>query len=378
VWWVGIAAVVIAGGVLLWRSPAPQKTAAAPAAVPVTVAAAEHRDVPILLPSLGTVQASNTVSIHSQIDGKLQTINFVEGQQVHKGDTLAEIDPRSLQAALDQAVAKKAQDQAQLVAAQKDLARFQALAAKSFETQQNLDQQVAKVDQLRATVDADQGAIEAAQTQLSYTKITAPIDGRVGFRQLDVGNVIHAGDPNPLTVLTQIQPSVATFTLPQKNLLDVRDAMQRGPVPVRAFDQDNLRELAQGQLLLIDNQIDQTTNTIRLKASFDNKDDRLWPGEFVRVSVQVDTKKDAVTIPPVALQRGVQGFYTWVIKPDSTAEQRTVEATPVNDDIVIVSKGLEAGERVVINGQYRVQPGAKVDAKTEADSQTAKVADNPS
>jgi multidrug efflux system membrane fusion protein len=154
--------------------------------------------------------------------------------------------------------------------------------------------------------------------------------------------------------------------------------MQRGPVPVRAFDQDNLRELAQGQLLLIDNQIDQTTNTIRLKASFDNKDDRLWPGEFVRVSVQVDTKKDAVTIPPVALQRGVQGFYTWVIKPDSTAEQRTVEATPINDDIVIVSKGLEAGERVVVNGQYRVQPGAKVDAKTEADSQTAKVADNPS
>src|SRR5581483_7949947 len=263
----------------------PPKSAVGPPVVPVTVASAERRDVPILLTSLGTVQASNTVVIHSQIDGKLRTINFVEGQQVHQGDTLAEIDPRSLQAVLDQAVAKKAQDQAQLVAAQKDLARFQALAAKSFETQQNLDQQQAKVDQFTATVAADQGAIEAAQTQLSYTKITAPIDGRVGFRQLDVGNVIHANDQNPLTVLTQIQPSVATFTLPQKNLTDVREAVQRGPVSITARDQDNVSELAQGTLLLIDNQIDQTTNTIRLKANFPNKDERLWPGEFVRIVV---------------------------------------------------------------------------------------------
>src|SRR5204862_6788157 len=230
--------------------------------------------------------------------------NFVEGQEVRKGDTLAVIDPRAVQAALDQAVAKKAQDQAQLIAAQKDLERFQALARKSFETQQNLDQQQAKVDQLKATIDADQGAIESAQTQLSYAPITAPIECRVGIRQLDAGNVIHANDSTPLTVLTQIRPSVATFTLPQKDLADVRDAMLRGPVHVTALDQDNVRALANGDLLLIDNQIDQSTSTIRLKARFANEDERLWPGEFVRVRIEVAVRNNALTVPPVALQRG--------------------------------------------------------------------------
>jgi multidrug efflux system membrane fusion protein len=224
------------------------------AAVPVTIADAQQRDVPIYLEGLGTVQASNTVAVRSQIDGKLLSVNFVEGQEVHQGDTLATIDPRTLQAALAQAQAKKAQDEAQLVAAQKDLERFQTLARKSFETQQNLDQQQAKVDQLKATIDADQGAIESAQTQLSYATITAPFDGRVGFRQLDAGNVIHASDTNPLTVLTQIRPVVAIFTLPEKNLAAVREAMLRGPVPVTALDQDNAQERAQGTLLLIDNQ----------------------------------------------------------------------------------------------------------------------------
>ena len=262
--------------------------------VPVTVADAQQRDVPIFLAGLGTIQASNTIAIRSQIDGTLQSVNFVEGQEVHKGDTLAVIDPRALQAALDQAVARKAQDQAQLIAAQKDLERFQTLARKSFETQQNLDQQQAKVDQLKASIAADQGAIESAQTQLSYATITAPIDGRVGFRQVDAGNIIHANDPNPLTVLTQIRPSVATFTLPQKDLGDVREAMLRGSVPVIAFDQDNVRELARGELLLVDNQIDQTTSTIRLKARFANEDEKLWPGEFVRVRTEVGVRNGAV------------------------------------------------------------------------------------
>jgi multidrug efflux system membrane fusion protein len=365
-WLAGIAVAILAAVVLIWgRSGQTSRAASVPAPVPVTVAQAASRDVPILLTSLGTVQASNTISIHSQIDGKIQSVNFVEGQQVHKGDTLAVIDRRSLQAALDQVVAKKAQDQAMLVAAQKDLARFKVLALKSFETQQNLDQQQAKVDQLTATIDADNGAIESAQTQLAYATITAPTDGRVGFRQVDVGNIIHANDQNPLTVLTQIRPSVATFTLPQKHLENVREAMRRGTVAVLAFDQDNVKQLARGELLLIDNQIDQTTNTIRLKASFANEDDSLWPGEFVHLSVQVDVRKNAVTVPPVALQRGPQGFYAWVVKPDNTAEQRPIEATTVNDEIAMVTKGLTAGERIVINGQYRIQPGARVDAKTE-------------
>jgi membrane fusion protein, multidrug efflux system len=329
------------------------------------VATVERHDVPIFLQGLGTVQASNTIAVHSQIDGKLQSVNFDEGQEVHRGDTLAVIDPRALQAALDEAVAKKAQDQAQLTGAQKDLTRFKTLVLRSAETQQNVDSQQAKVDQLKATIDADQAAIESAQTQLSYATITAPIDGRVGFRQVDVGNIIHANDQNPLTVLTQIRPVVATFTLPQKDLAAVRSAMLHGSLPVLAFDQDNNSQLAAGELLLVDNQIDQTTSTIRLKARFPNTDDQLWPGEFVRLRLQVDTRKDAETIPPMALQRGPQGYFAWVIKSDNTAEQRPIEATPVNDDVAIVSKGLSPDERVVVDGQYWLQPGARVDAKTD-------------
>jgi multidrug efflux system membrane fusion protein len=267
-------------------------------------------------------------------------------------------------------VAKKKQDEAMLVSAQKDLERFKSLATRDYATQQSVDQQQAKVDQLKASIDADQGAIDAAQTQLSYTTIMAPIDGKVGFRQVDAGNIIHANDVNPLTVLTKIRPSNAILTLPQKDLADVREAMLRGPVTVLAFDQNNTRQLGAGRLLLIDNVIDQTTSTIRLKAEFPNEDDRLWPGEFVHLRVQVDTRRKAVTVPPMALQRSPQGLYAWVVKPDSTVEQRTVEATTVSADIAIASRGLDAGEEVVVNGQYRLQPGARVDAK-RVDAQPA-------
>jgi len=255
----------------------------------------------VFLDALGTVQASNTIAVRSQIDGPLQSVNFTEGQEVHQGDTLAVIDPRPLRAALDQAVAKKGEDQAQLVSAQKDLERSKQLATRGYATPQTVDQQQAKVDQLKALIDADQAAIESAQTQLSYTTITAPIDGRVGFRQLDAGNVIHAGDQTPLTVLTQIRPVIAVFTLPQENLSGVREAMLDGDVPVFAFDQDNTRQLAQGQLMLIDNQIDQTTSTMRLKARFPNDDDRLWPGEFVRVRYSATATAAATPTGPCAL-----------------------------------------------------------------------------
>ena len=366
----GLAVAIAAAVFVPWNRSGRAARAAPSSAIPVTVSTVSRRDVPIFLDSLGTVQASNTVAIHSQIDGKLQSVNFVEGQEVHKGDTLAVIDPRALQAALDQAVAKKAQDEAQLIAAQKDLDRFKTLIAKAAGTQQSVDQQQGKVDQLKATIDADEGAIESAQTQLSYTTITAPSDGHVGFRQVDAGNIIHVNDPNPLTVLTLIRPSVAVFTLPQKNLADVRDAMLRGPVPVSALDQDNTRELAQGELLLVDNQIDQTTSTIRLKARFPNEDDRLWPGEFVRLRVRIGTNANAVTVPPAALQRGPQGFYAWAIKPDNTAEQRAVEATPINANVVIVTKGLSVGEPVVVKGQYRLQAGSRVESTSEQASRT--------
>lgn len=351
--------------------PAPQAAARPVPVVPVTIAAAESRDVPIYLDALGTVSASNTVSIRSQITGTLQSVNFTEGQEVHQGDTLAIIDPRPLQAALTQATAKKAQDQAQVVSAQKDLARFTDLAKRDNATQQSVDQQQARVDQLKAMIDADQGAIENAQTQLSYATITAPFDGRVGFRQLDAGNIIHPSDAQPLTVLTQIRPAMVIFTLPQKNLGDVREAMLRGAVTVLAYDQDGVKQLSSGQLLLIDNQIDQATSTIRLKARFANDDSRLWPGEFVRIRAQVDAKQNAVTIPPPALQRGPNGFFAWVIKPDNTAEQRGVEATTPDSKTVIVTKGLNSGEKVVVNGAYRLQAGSRVDAKPAGTQQTA-------
>ncbi len=370
-WLAAVAAAAAIIAVVVDRRSAPPLVEPEQPAIPVTVAAAIQHDVPIFLSALGTAQAWNTITVHSQIDGTLQSVDFVQGQEVHKGDVLARIDPRSLQAALHQATAKKAEDQAQLVASQKDLQRFSTLAKKDFETQQNVDLQQAKVDTTQATIEADEAAIENAQTQLSYATITSPIDGRAGFRQVDAGNIIHANDPNPLTVITQIKPMQVTFTLPQGNLADVRDAMLRGSVLVLAFDQDNDHELARGELMLVNNQIDQTTSTISLRASFPNNDERLWPGEFIRVRIQVATRKNPITIPPAAVQRGPDGLYTWVIKPDHTADQRAIATVPVDTDAAIVTKGVGAGEQVVVNGQYRLEAGTKVDAKSQGAVQGA-------
>lgn len=363
-WIAGIAVAAVAGGAI-WRF-VPGKTHAPNSValpVPVSIAAAAMRDVPIFIGALGTAQARYTVAVHSQIDGPLQSVDFTEGQQVHKGDTLAVIDPRPLQAALDRATAKKGQDQAQFVAAQKDLTRFTTLGARGFDTQQNIDQQQAKVDQLKATVQADDAAIEAAQIQLGYATIKAPIGGRVGFRQIDPGNIIHANDANPLTVLTLTRPIDVVLTLPQGDLGRVREAMLKAPVQVLAYDQNDVAKLAEGQLRLIDNQIDQTTSTIRLKATFPNDDGRLWPGEFLHLRIHVDTQTDALAVPPAAIQRGPQGLYVWVVKPDNTAEQRPVDTISVDTSLTIVTKGLTAGDRVVVNGQSRLQPGTRVAAR---------------
>ena len=357
----GIAFASLAAAIIFWRHTTSQ--AAQPPArpsVPVTVTEAAVHDVPIYSHALGTVQALNTVAIRAQVNGQIVSINFRQGQEVHQGDVLAKIDPAALKAALDQAIAKKSQDEAQLIAAQKDLARFKALALKSFETQQNVDLQQAKVDTTKATIDADQAAIEAAQTQLDYATITAPIDGVVGFRQIDVGNIIHTTDVNPLTVLTQIKPTTVICTLPQSYLGLVREAMLRGEVRVLAFDQDGKNQLADGKLLLINNQIDQTTSTIQLKAEFPNDDQRLWPGEFVRVQLLITTRKNVVTIPAIALQRGPEGYYVWVVKADETVEQRPIEAFQADEDVVIATKGLNAGETVVLDGQSRLDVGTHV------------------
>lgn len=356
---------VLGAGGFYWywtQGPSPAHAARSPAvmSVPVSIAVAEQRDVPIYLSGLGTVQASFTVGIHSQVDGKLQEVFFTEGQHVKKGDLLARIDPRLFQAALDQAKAKSAQDRALLVAAEKDLERFKTLVAKNIESQQNVDRQQGSVDQLKASIDADTAMIETAQTNLDYTSITAPSDGRIGVRLVDPGNILHASDQGSIATLVLTQPSAVMFTLPARALDDVRAAMARGSLEVVAFDQDNVQELARGKLLLVDSIIDQATATIRLKAMFPNEDEKLWPGEFVNARVQLGTYNDAVVVPPSAVQRGPQGLFTWVISANNTAEPRPIALGTSMKDLTVVTSGLRDGERVVIGGQYKLKRGAPV------------------
>jgi multidrug efflux system membrane fusion protein len=275
------------------------KAAAAP--VPVAVAIASREDLPIYLSGLGVVQASFTVGIRPQVDGKLEQILFKEGQHVRKGDVLAKIDPRLYQAALDSAKAKKEQDEAQLISARKDLQRSRTLVNQFFETKQVVDQQQAKVEQVMAMVDADRATIETAQTNLDYTSIVAPSDGRMGVRLIDPGNIVHASDSSPIVTLTLTQPSAVMFTLSARSLDDVRDALASGPVEVTAFSQDNRRTLGKGTLLLIDNMVDQASATMRMKAMFANEDEQLWPGDFVNARVSLKVVRGALRIPSAAI-----------------------------------------------------------------------------
>jgi membrane fusion protein, multidrug efflux system len=332
------------------------------AAIPVSVAAATRQNIPIYLTGLGTVQASVSVDIRSQVDGKLEEVRFAEGQHVKKGDVLAKIDPRLFQAALDQARAKKAQDAALLAAAEKDLTRAKTLVLKEVGTQQNLDQQLAKVDQLKASLDSDDATIATAQTQLDYTTIVAPNDGRIGVRLVDPGNLVRASDTKPIANLVLTRPSAVLFTLPAQLLDNVREAMARGPVIATAFDQDNRRKLSSGKVLLIDNAVDLATATIRLKAIFANEDDQLWPGEFVNVRVLLETRKDAITIPTAAVQRGPQGLFTWVVSSNDSAVPRRIEIGPSTGDLTIVTSGVADGDRVVTDGQYKLRVNALVQA----------------
>jgi membrane fusion protein, multidrug efflux system len=360
-----ISAVVLAvAGVGAWylvdRAPAERATKATVAAVPVTVAIAAKEDLPIYLTGLGLVQASFTVGIRPQVDGKLEQVLFKEGEHVRKGDVLAKIDPRLYQAALDQAKAKKAQDEAQLISAQKDLGRSRTLVDKNFQTQQVVDQQQAKVDQLIASIDADKAFIETAQTQLDYTSVVAPSDGRMGVRMIDPGNIVHASDSAPIATLTLTKPAAVMFTLSARSLNDVRDAMARGPVEVVALSQDNRRTLGKGTLLLIDNIVDQASATMRLKAMFANQDEQLWPGDFVNARLSLEVRRDVLTVPSAAIQRGPDGIFTWVIDEKDVAHARTITSGPTTGDRTIVASGLTAGERVVVNGQYKLRQNSKV------------------
>ena len=340
--------------------PVRAATTASRPAIPVRVATVVRRDMPVYVTGLGSVQASFTIAIHSQVDGIMQEVLFTEGAKVKKGEVLARIDPRLYQAALDQAKAKRMQDAALLVSAVKDLQRSTELVARDVATRQLVDQQQARVDQLKAAIAADEAAIETAQTQLDYTAIRAPSDGRVGVRQVDPGNLVHASDARPIATLVLAQPAAVIFTLPMQHLYDVRDAIARGPVEVTALDQHNARTLSTGTLLLIDNIIDQATATIRLKAMFPNTDDNLWPGQFVNARVRVETRANALVMPTTAVQRGAQGLFAWVVSETNTALARPVKLGPASGDQTIVTQGLDPGDRVVTDGQYKLQLDAPV------------------
>jgi multidrug efflux system membrane fusion protein len=336
--------------------------AATQTVVPVAVAAAERRDVPVYLKGLGSVTASNTVSVKSRVDGQLAQINFKEGQHVNTGDLLAVIDPRPFQVALDQAQANLFRDQAQLKDAQLNYERFKSLLDESGAmSQQQVDTQKAAADQLEGAVRADQAAIDNAKLNLVYSHITAPISGRIGLRLVDAGNMVHAADTNPLLVITQLQPIAVVFTLPEDSLLTVSQHMHQNTLPVEAYSRDDLTKLATGKLLTIDNQIDQSTGTGRLKAMFDNPDDALWPNQFVNVRLLLETNKGSVVIPSVAVQTGPQGSYVFTVKPDKTVAVSPVTVSFTQDNVASIASGVAPGDIVVVDGQDKLQAGSKVD-----------------
>jgi len=341
--------------------PANANVPAAPS-VRVDVAPASRADVPVYLDGLGTVQAFNTATVKTRVDGEIQRVSFIEGQSVHPGDVLVQIDPRPFQAQYDQVVAKKAQDEAQLANAKLDLGRYQKLLNTNAASRQQADTQRALVAQLAATVRADQGAIDAAKVQLDYTTITAPFDGITGIRQVDTGNIVHATDANGIVVVTQLQPISIIFTLPEDELLPISTAMQAGQVMVAAMSRDGKTEFDRGTVLLIDNEIDQTTGTIRLKATFPNPRRMLWPGQFVNVRLLLRTDHDVLTIPSAAVQRGPEGLFTYVVEPDSTVAMHVLKVGQDNGAVTVGDEGLQDGDRVVTAGQYALQPGMLVAA----------------
>jgi multidrug efflux system membrane fusion protein len=361
---IAVLAVIAGGAVAVTRSsalrsaPAPQAPTA-PAAVAVVAASVQSHDVPIYLRGVGTVIAYNNVLIRSQITGQLVKISFHQGQLVKNGDALAQIDPRPYQAELDQAIANRDRDQAHLENAKIDLNRYTELAKQRSIAQQLADSQKAIVAQLVAIVKSDEAIIESAKVNLGYTNLTSPIDGVTGIRQMDIGNIIHPTDVNGLVDVTQIEPISLIFTLPEADFVPIQERMSQEAVTVFVDSQDG-KQLDQGRLNLVDNQIIQTAGTIRLRAEFPNQKHLLWPGQLVNARLLLDTRHDGLTVPASVVQQGPKGAYAYVIKPDNTVEIRPITVAQISDGQALINSGLKANERVVVDGQYKLQPGVPV------------------
>jgi membrane fusion protein, multidrug efflux system len=363
------AAALAVIGLIAWRmlhKPANAASRAGPAPIAVQIAKVGHTDVPIYLQGLGTVQAFYTVTVTARVDGEIQKIAFTEGQEVKKGDLLAQIDPRPNQAAYEQAVATKAKDAAMLANAKRDLERYILLQPQDLASKQTVDTARAAVDQLNAQLQVDQALIDNAHTQLEYTRITSPINGRTGIRLIDPGNIVHATGTTGIVVVTQVKPISVVFTLPEENLSDVGAAMAAGPVSVTTLSRDGGKVLDSGTVSLIDNEIDQTTGTAKLKATFSNEHNTLWPGQYVNTRVLVRTEHQALTLPTTAVQLGPTGPFTYVVKSDSTVEVRPLKIGDESDGMTIVKSGLDAGEQVVTSNQYRLQAGVHIEQASAA------------
>jgi membrane fusion protein, multidrug efflux system len=347
-----------------------------PVAVPVVAATVASKDVPIYLRGIGTMIAYNTDVVRSQIQGQLIGITFTEGQSVKAGDLLAQIDPRPYEAEIEQQTANRDRDGAQLMNAQANLSRYTQLGDKGYATPQLVETQKAQVAQLEAAVKADQALIDQAKVQLSYTRLTSPIPGITGVRQIDVGNIISPTDTNGLVVVTQIEPISMIFTLPQTDLPQIQDGMAHRSMKVIAYSQDNKIKLDEGKLLLVNNEIAQATGTVQLKAEFPNAQHRLWPGQLVNARLLIETRKDGLTVAGSAVQQGQNGSYVYVVKPDKTVELRPVAVAQISEGQALIDRGLKAGDVVVVDGQYRLKVGSRVQelhgkAAREADLQSS-------
>ena len=362
---VGVVLVVAAVGYFFFDQALRDKARAAVApsgagGIPVTVAVAEARDVPVYIRGLGTVQAYKTVSVKSRVDGQIVKVDFREGQDVKEGDLLFQIDPRPYQAALDRAAAAKQRDEAQLEGAQLDLDRYGKLIGSGYQSRQSYDQQKATVDGLKAALAGDQAAIDTAKLNLVYAEVRAPIDGRTGQRLVDLGNLVQSGQGTTLVTITQIKPIFVNFTIPQYANHNLRKTQAKEALTAYAYSADDTYKLAEGKVTLVDNQIDPSTGTLRLKATYENKDEQLWPGQFVSVRLQLSTRKGATTVPQRAVMQGPNGSYGYIVKADNTVERRPFEIAATQDGIAVITKGISVGEKVVADGQYRLTDGAHV------------------